>query len=32
MLVEAHGGQITVESQEGAGNRFSVQLPVGETG
>jgi len=30
MLVEAHGGEVRVESQEGAGNRFSVHLPDGK--
>jgi signal transduction histidine kinase len=30
MLVEAHGGEVRVESQEGAGNRFSVYLPDGK--
>jgi signal transduction histidine kinase len=29
-LVEAHGGQVTVESQEGKGSRFTVLLPRGE--
>jgi signal transduction histidine kinase len=30
MLVEAHGGEIGVESNVGAGNRFSVMLPAGD--
>lgn len=28
-LVEAHGGRVTVESQEGKGSRFTVLLPRG---
>jgi signal transduction histidine kinase len=30
-LVEAHGGRVTVESQEGKGSRFTVLLPRGRT-
>ncbi len=30
-LVEAHGGRVTVESQEGKGSRFTVLLPRGST-
>ena len=26
-IVEAHGGRVTVESQEGKGTRFSVLVP-----
>jgi signal transduction histidine kinase len=28
MIVEGHGGQITVESQEGVGSRFCIILPI----
>jgi two-component system, OmpR family, sensor kinase len=28
MVVEAHGGEVSVESIEGTGSRFSVRLPV----
>jgi signal transduction histidine kinase len=31
-LVEAHGGQVWVESREGAGNRFNVHLPAAKDG
>lgn len=27
-IVEGHGGQITVESQEGNGSRFRIDLPL----
>jgi signal transduction histidine kinase len=30
MLVEAHGGRVWVESEEGRGSRFIFALPVGE--
>jgi signal transduction histidine kinase len=30
-LVAAHGGRVTVESQEGKGSRFTVLLPRGGT-
>jgi len=30
-IVEAHGGQITVTSQVGAGTTFTIVLPVGES-
>ena len=30
MIIEAHGGRIEVESEEGKGSTFSVFLPVGE--
>lgn len=32
MLVEAHGGEVRVQSQEDAGNQFSVYLPAGNAG
>ena len=32
MMVEAHGGEIGVDSSATAGNRFSVSLPVGDPG
>jgi signal transduction histidine kinase len=28
MVVEVHGGEVSVESVEGKGSRFSVRLPV----
>jgi two-component system, NtrC family, sensor kinase len=28
-IAKAHGGEITLESQEGMGTRFSIQLPLG---
>ncbi len=31
-IVQGHGGQIDVESERGAGTRFSVRLPVRNTG
>lgn len=31
-LVEAHGGRVWVESQEGEGSRFTVALPLGTRG
>ena len=31
-LVQAHGGRVTVESQEGKGSRFTVLLPAGADG
>ena len=29
-LIEAHGGQITVQNRDGGGARFSIRLPIGE--
>jgi signal transduction histidine kinase len=29
-IVEAHGGQVRVESQLGEGSRFVIELPVNE--
>jgi len=28
-VIELHGGDITVESREGEGTQFTVQLPLG---
>jgi hypothetical protein len=28
MVIEVHGGEISVESAEGKGSQFSVRLPV----
>jgi len=28
-MAEAHGGRVTVESEEGKGNRFTITLPQG---
>jgi len=27
-IVKAHGGELKVESKEGEGSKFSIQLPV----
>jgi signal transduction histidine kinase len=30
MIIEAHGGKIGVESQEGRGSKFTVTMPLHE--
>ena len=29
MVVDLHGGEVSIESEEGKGSRFKVRLPVG---